>query len=219
MASLIPYTKQQLIQRLRQHIVNDFPSADLNVTERETLLYIDQALAFGMVGQVYAGAKVEGNLVMPEAWLTTYTLPTLTQDTITGEWYTTLPQPPVSLPLGYSITDIYPVQAGMGKGKSFMPVKSKRTTYRDNMPKPLGGLYKILGSKIILSVSDGSSLYGVTFYAEMAKTRTESLSETLNMPDDAIEVIFNNVIAKLKDRLQLPQDVIQDDISPGNKSS
>lgn len=219
MASLIPYTKQQLVERVRRHIVNDFPSSDLSISVNEVLLYIDQAVAFNMVGQVWNMAKVEGNIVMPEAYLTTYHLSTLSYDTLTREWYTTLPQPPVSLPLGYSITDVYPVLAGSGRGESFFPIKSKRTAYRKFMPTPVGGSYKVQGDKIILAASDGGSLLSYTFYVEMAKSRTESLTETLNLPDDAIELIFNNVIAKLKDRLQLPQDVIQDDISTGNKTS
>jgi hypothetical protein len=200
-------------------MANNFPDAAFSTSENEVLLYIDQVLAFTMVGQVYGMAKIEGNLVMPEGWLTTYSLTTISQDGVTGEWYATLPQPPVSLPLGYSITDVYPVLAGSGKGQSFLPVKSKRTAYRRYMPKPSGGLYKITGSKIFLEASDGGSLNGYTFYVEMAKSRTESITETLNLPDDSIEAIFMNVISKMKDRLQLPKDIIADDISAGNKSS
>ena len=219
MASLIAYTKQQLVQRIRQHIVNDFPSSEISVTENEVLLYIDQAVAFNMVGQVWNMAKIEGNIAMPESYLTTYHLSALSQDALTNEWYSTLPQPPVSLPLGYSITDVYPVLAGSGRGDSFFPIKSKRTSYRNFMATMPGGRYKISGSKIILEASDGGSLLGYTFYVEMAKTRTESMSEALNLPDDAIESIFSNVVAKLKDRLQMPKDIIADDISSGNKSS
>jgi len=219
MASLIAYTKAQLVERIKRHIANTFPDSAFSTSDSEILLYIDSAAAYTCVGQVYQGAKVEGSLTMPEAWLTTYSLPTLTQDTITGEWYTTLPQPPLSLPLGYSITDVYPVQAGQTKGDSFLPIKSKRTAYRNYMPKPPGGSYKVVGSKIILMASDGSSLFGLTFYAEMAKSRTESLSEALSMPDDAIESIFTNVTTKIIQRMQLPKDIIQDDISAGNKSS
>jgi hypothetical protein len=68
-------------------------------------------------------------------------------------------------------------------------------------------------------MNNGDSMLSYTVYVEMIKTRTESLTETLNMPDDAIEAVFMNVVSKLKERLQLPKDIIQDDISAGNKSS
>ena len=219
MASLIAYTKAQLIERIKRHIANTFPDSSFSVSDNEILLYIDSAAAYTLVGQVYAGAKVEGSLAMPEGWLTTYSLAALIQDTVTGEWYTTLPQPPLSLPLGYSITDVYPVEAGRGRGDSFFPIKSKRTAYRNYMPKPPGGSYKVQNSKIILMAADGSSLFGLTFYAEMASSRTEDLSAPMNLPDDAIETIFVNVTTKMIQRMQLPKDIISDDIGAGNKAS
>ena len=208
-----------LVQRIRRHMANDFPSAEFSTTENEVLLYIDQALAATLVGQVYAGAKVEGNLAVPEGWLTTYSLSTVSQDITTGEWYCTLPQPPVSLPLGYSISRVYTVLSGNGVSEDFLPIKAKRTSFRNFMPKPKGGSYRVIGNKIYLELSDGASLLNYPIYTVMAKTRTESLTETLNLPDDAIDAIFNNVVLKLKDRLQVPQDVIADDLPSGNKAS
>jgi hypothetical protein len=219
MASLITYSKLQLIQRVRQHMANNFPDAAFSTSENEVLLYIDQALAFGLIGSVYAGAKVEGNLVMPEAYLTTYLLPSLSQDSITGEWYTTLPQPPVSLPLGYSITGGYFANSANGRGKSVFWIKNHRVAYREDMPMPFGVRAWVEGVTVKLKASDGGSLLNQPFYVTMASTRTSSLTDVMTLPDDAIEQIFNNVVAKLKDRLQLPKDIVQDDISAGNKSS
>lgn len=215
MASVIPYTKKLLIQRIRQHIVNDFPSSELNISVNETLLYIDQALAPTIIGQVYQGAKVEGNLAMPEGFLTTYLLPALTQNSITREWSGTLPQPPLSLPLGYSITRGYFANSANGIGTDVIWIKSKRVARRRYMPQQFGVKARVEGSTIYLEASGGTSLLNQNFYVTMAKSRTDDINETLNMPDDAIESIFQNVIAKLKDRLQLPKDIIQDDISAG----
>lgn len=219
MASLIAYTKLQLIQRIRQHIADDWPGAEFSASENEVLLYIDQALAYTVVGQMYAMAKVEGNLATPEAWLTTYTLSTLQQDSSSGYWYSTLPQPPVSLPLGYSINRVYAAEAGSGQSQDILPIKAKRVGYRKYLPFPSGARYWVTGSKIWLTMNDGSSMLNYTVYAEMIKTRTESLTETMNLPDDAIEAIFQNVVSKLKDRMQLPKDIVLDDISSGNKAS
>jgi hypothetical protein len=45
------------------------------------------------------------------------------------------------------------------------------------------------------------------------------VEDVLNLPDDAIEPIFNNVVMKLKDRMQIPKDIVLDDIPAGNKNS
>lgn len=87
------------------------------------------------------------------------------------------------------------------------------------MPFPSGGRYWVEGVKLWAAANDGGSLLSYNFYAQMAKTRTESITETLNMPDDAIEAVFQNVVMKMKDRMQMPKDIIADDISSGNKSS
>lgn len=217
MASLITYTKKLLAQRLRQDIANDFPDDEFAFSEREALLHIDQALAFNAVGQVYAGAKVLGTLEVPEGYLTRYALSALVQDTVTGEWYATLPQPPVSLPLGYSITRAYFASAEFGVSQEILPIKAKRAAYRNNMPRPAGAEYKVSnGSIIYITANDGFPLAGLQVYVEMLNTRTSSMTDVLNLPDDAIEGIYNLAYQKLVQRYKMPKDVITDDIGAGN---
>lgn len=215
MASLILYTKLQLIQRIKQHIANGFPDASFSTTDNEVLLYIDQVLASTIVGQVYSAAKVEGNLVMPESYLTTYLLPAPVKSNLTGYWTSTLPQPPLSLPLGYSITRGYFAATAYGVGSDIIWIKSKRVGRRNSMPKQFGVNAWVEGSTVFLEPSNSASLLGANLYVTMAKSRTDSITETLNMPDDAIEIIFNNVVQKLIQRMQLPKDIIQDDLPSG----
>lgn len=217
--STIPYTKLQFIQRVQTHMMNDFPDSDSRLTNNQVLLYIDQALAVSMVGQVFGLAKVEGNLCMPEAYITTYSFTVLQQDSNTGYWYVTLPQPPVSLPLGYSITDAYFAQTAYGQSDPIFPIKSKRVAYRRFMQMPIGTRYWVEGDKMWLAASNNQPLLNQNLYVKLAKTRTDSLTETMNLPDDIIENIWNNVITKCKDRLTLPQDVIQDNLPAGRKDS
>lgn len=208
-----------LVERLRRHIADDFPSADFGASQLEILLYIDQALAFGLIGSVYQMAKIEGNLALPEGYLTTYQLAALKQDTITKEWYTTLPQPPISLPLGYSMDLAYFADSKNGRGLQIHLIRSERVAFRKKLPRQFGVDGWVEGSKFIMEESDGGSLLNQICYVRMASTRTSNLSDPMNLPDDAIEAIFNNVIAKLKDRLGLPKDIVLDDISAGNKAS
>lgn len=218
MASVVSYTKKSLIERIKRHMNDGFTEASFGASDREIMLYIDEAVAFSLVGQAYEGAKVEGNLVVPEAYYTTYSL-TLLQDTVTSEWYTTLPQPPVSLPLGYSINRVYFASTMNGVSQEVLPISAKRTGYRNNMPRPSGAEYKVENSKIMVTANDGSPLAGLNLYVQMAKTRTDDINELMAVPDDAIEGIFNKVIAKMTNRIQLPKDIINDNLPAGNKTS
>lgn len=213
------YTWKQLIQRIRQHINNDFPSSEFNTSDNEVLLYINEAMSFGLVGQVWSGAKVIGALDVPEAYLVTFQLASLKKDNVTGYWYSTMPQPPLSLPLGYSVNRVYFANSSNGIGIDCLPIKAKRTSYRMNMPMPFGVRYWVENGKIWLAASDGTSLYGQNCYIQMPSTRATAVTDPINLPDDAQKMIVDLVLARMKDRLQLPQDVIQDDLTQGNKSS
>jgi hypothetical protein len=216
MASVVQYTKRVFIQRIRKHVSNGIPTSEFSVSDREIMLYIDEALAPELVGQVYAAAKVEGTLVMPESYLTTYLLSTLQQDAATGYWYSTLPQTPVSLPLGYSITRAYFASTATGVSKDVILIKAKRVGRRMNMPLQNGVRGWVENSRIWLAASNNQPLLGLNLYVQMAKTRTEDMDEVMALPDDAIESIFNKVIMKLSDRYKQPKDVIQDNIGAGN---
>lgn len=215
----LSYSWQQLIERLRRHLVNDFPSSELNVSDNEVLLYVNEAMSAGLVGQVWMGAKITGAMEMPEAYLITFALPALQQDPVTRSWYAALPQPPLSLPLGYSINRIYFANSVNGEGVDCFPIKANRVGYRRNMPMPFGVRYSVENSKIIFNASDGGSLLNQQCFVQMPSTRATNLSDQINLPDDATDMIFSKVMMRLKERLQLPQDIIVDDISAGNKSS
>lgn len=215
----IIYSKKQLIERIQRHMNNGFPDTDFKASANEILLYIDQALAFQIVGKAYEGAKVEGVLVVPEAFYLTSQLPTLTQDQTTGYWTTTLPQPPLSLPLGYSINRMYFASTADGVSQSIFPIKAKRVSYRQDMPLPAGARYWIEGNKVFLMASAGQPLLGQNVYVTMASSRTNNVNDIMNVADDVLEAIFNDVTTQLAKRMQIPIDIVKDNLPAGNKSS
>jgi hypothetical protein len=215
--STIPYNKAMLVERIRKHISDGFGGDDLTITDSEFLLYIDSALAYGMIGQVYNNAKIDGNLAMPEAYLTTYLISNPTQDAPTGRWFVTLPQPPVSLPLGYSITRVYTASNGQ-MSQDFFLIKNKRLGYRRFMPRPTGVSCYPEGSTLWMEPSNGYPLLGLPIYVQMAKSRTDSLSEPMNLPDDAIQAIFDKVIQEVDNRYQQPRDEVKDYEPAGNSN-
>jgi len=219
MALPFNYSKKLLLQRIRKHVSDQMQASDsFSTSDNEILLYIDQAVASTLVGQVYGMAKLEGNLAMPEAYLSTYSIP-LTKDSITGYWNGTLPQTPVSLPLGYSITRVYFAASPYGVSKEIYLIRAKRVGRRTTMPLPPGGRAWVENDNITVGMTDGGSLLGLNLYVQMAKTRTDSLSETMALPDDAIEAIFTNVTTKILSRYNVPQDIVKDNLAAGNKSS
>lgn len=214
----VPYNRKQLIQRIRKHLNNGFPNDSFATSDNEIMLYVDQAIAYGLVGQVWANAKVTGVMEVPDAYIVTFQLDALVEDPVTGEWYTTLPQPPVGLPLGYSINRIYSAASGSGVSQDFFMIKPKRVGRRANMPMP-GGIRSWVKAKQLRCVaSDNQPLLGVPVFVDMPTNRTSDITQDMNLPDDAIEAIFVNVVQKLIQRYQQPKDVISDNLPAGNNT-
>lgn len=215
----IPYNRKQLIERITKHMNDGFPNDSFAATSNEINLYIDQAIAFSIVGKAYENAKIEGVLAVPESFHITYNLGTMLQDDNTNEWYATLPQPPLSLPLGYSIADVYFSSPSTGRSESALPIKNKRVPYRNYMPIPTGTSYRIENVRIWVKASNGGTLSGQSLYVQMPVNRGTDLTAPMNLPDDVIMSVFDNVIKELTQRYQLPKDIIKDDLPAGNKAS
>lgn len=217
--AVIPYTKQQLIERITKHLVSNFKGEDFKVTDNEILLYVDAAVPVVMKGQMFELAKVTGFLETIEAYLLTYELPITLQNANTREWYVMLPQPPLALPTGYDIVQTYVASPSTGASRNGFPIKAKRTAYRDYMPKPSGFSFRLEGSTMLMKMSDGSSLGGYNLYVQMPISRTADKTAPMYMPDDAIEMIFNKVVATILQRYQIPQDTVKDNLPAGVKTS
>jgi hypothetical protein len=208
------------LQRIRKHVSDTRLISDsFSASDKEILLYIDSALAVTMVGQVYNNAKIEGNIAVPEAYLTTYSLASPVSDPDTGYWFSSLPQPPVSLPLGYSINRVYFTNPEFGVSQDAIPIKAKRLAYRGNLPMPTGVRYWVENLLLWMAASNNQSLANMNLKVQMVKTRTDNINEDMALPDDAIEGIFTRVVQSLVQRYGLPQDIIKDDLPSGNKSS
>lgn len=214
-----PHTKKMLVERLQIHMANNFPTSESSFTNAQVLLYIDAALAFNLVGQVWQNAKLEGNIDVPEGYLSTFSLTGVTQNQSTGVWEVPLPQTPVSLALGYSVTEVYFADSAYGKSQTVFPIENKRVAIRSFMPMPTGVRYWVEGKTLCLQASNGASLYNQNLYVRMPKTRTVDINEELLIPDDAIQMIFDTVVKSLVQRLQFPQEVINDGLPAGAKES
>lgn len=218
MAELL-YTKRSLIQRIEKHLNSDFPGQDFKVTQNEMLYYIDAAIPVVMKGQIFELAKVTGFLEIPEAYLVTYSYTISNQNINTLEWYVTLAQPPLALPTGYDITSVYLADPMTGRSQNAWPITPKRKAYRNYMPKPSGFFYRVETQTMLLETSDGGSLLNYSLFVQMPISRTTDVDAVMSVPDDAIDMIFDKVVAKIIQREQIPQDVVEDNLPAGNKAS
>lgn len=218
MAAIV-YNKSQFIERIKKHLANGWPGEDFSITDNEVLLYLDAAIPFVLKGHMFENAKISGVLDLPEAYLVTTAYTISSQSPTTLEWSVTLAQPPLALPTGYDIPNVYIADSSGGRSQNAYPISAKRTAYRDLMPNPSGFSYRVEGQTMYLKASDGGSLIGYNLAVQMPVSRTTDKSAPMNLPDDAIDPIFDKVIKTILQRYNIPQDIVQDGLPAGNKSS
>lgn len=218
MAAII-YSKKQLVERVIRHLNDNWPGEDWTVTYNEVLLYIDSSIPGVLKGQMFEGAKITGVIDVPEAYLVNTEFTISSQDAVTKEWYVTLPQTPMELPTGYDITNVYFTDPSLGISGSTLPIKAKRVPFREYMPKPTGVSYRLQGQNMYLKMSNGGSLLDFTLNVQMPVSRTTDINAPMNLPDGAIEPLFQKTVAAILQRYQIPQDVVKDNLPAGNKTS
>lgn len=217
MATII-YNRKMFIERVKRHMNNGFPNDEFSMSDNEINLYIDEAVAPQIKAAAYEHAKIDGVLAIPEGFLITYEITDLQQDPITGYWSAELPQPPLSLPLGYSITDAYFANAPMGRGQSIFLIKAKRRPYRFNMARPTGTFAWLENNKIWLEASNGHPLSGSSLFVQMPSSRSTDNNSPMNMPDDVLDAVFNSVTQKLTQRMLQQRDIVKDYLPSGNNN-
>jgi hypothetical protein len=87
------------------------------------------------------------------------------------------------------------------------------------LPKPDGVYFRIEGRKMFLQATSNQPLYNYTISVQMPISRTSDIDAVMNIPDDALELVFNAVVKQLVQRIQMPFDVVNDNLPAGNKSS
>jgi hypothetical protein len=219
MASIVSYTKRMFCERLSKHINDGWAGNDFKITTNELCLYIDAGIPYVMKGQMYENAKAVGVFETIDAYLVSYAITGLTKNSATNEWVAILPQTPLALPTGYNITDAYISDTSYGRGQSVFITQTKRVPYRANLPKPSGVFARVEYNKMYLQSYNGMSLLNQTLNVQMPISRTEDLDAEMNMPDDAIQPLFDYVIKQVASRYQLPNDIVADNLPAGNKSS
>lgn len=212
----VPYSKRMFCELVMRTLNNSFPSDAFALSENQVMLHIDQSVSDKIPKLAYQNAQLEGVLSVAEAFLMTFTMTVTSQDPITHYWYVTLPQPPISLPLGYSINDAYFTDPSFGASNSIFFVKAKRVAYRRELPAPPGLEGWIEGSTLWIKAPKGTSLLNKTLRVQMPTGRTTDFDATINMPDDVIWTCFNEVIQRLTDQFRMPRDNIKDNQPSGN---
>ncbi|MEJ7831210.1 MAG: hypothetical protein WKF91_23595 [Segetibacter sp.] len=205
----------QFAERIKRRLEGDWPSYEFTVTNNEIYLYLQDSIAKVMTALAEKSYAVEGIYSVPEGFKTRLTFPAniIKKNWDDNTYEVMLPHPPLNLPLGYSIES--PQLAGGGNmNYPLMAVHGFNSGYYNKFThNPDGMCYRIIGSKMIIDTNGFDIINsGLKLYITMLSPRGETGSETdtINLPDDAMSMVFDEVIARLLPRVGMPRDTINE---------
>lgn len=203
-------TRQQLIDRILRFYYNNFPSDDSVISNNEVDLYITDAIAVVMNKQMQDAYEITGIMSVPEGYITTYKLTAPTLDDTTGFYSQTLPHPPIGK--GESIVGVY-FSGSKGKSKPVLHVKPEEMDYFNFMPMPpQAAFYWVENNTIYFHSNTDISHTTDKINVRMASVVQDSNSDTLNIPPDAVNLVFNTVINTMLQRKNINSDLSEDGI-------
>jgi len=198
-------TTQNMIDRVRRQYYNDYPDDAAVLTDNELLLHVNDAVAEVMTKQANDSFTITGLLSTPEAYITTYKLTTFKKDPDTSYYYSTLPHPPIGLPENSGVNSVF-FSGIKGQSKPILYVSPNEVDYFRNMPHPpKAAYYWIEGTTLFMWVkSDLPTTTKVN--VRMATHVTNSLSAPINVPPDAIGMVFDVIMKRIMIRKQIQSD-------------
>jgi len=205
-------TRQQLIDRVLRFYYDGTPSDDAVLTSNEVDLYINDAIATVINKQSIEAYNITGIVSVPEGYVTTYELTAPVLNQFTGYYSTTLPHPPIGLPDLAGVTGVY-FGGNKGQSRPILYVSSREMDYFISMPKPpQAAFYWIENRTIYFWCRTDISAISDKIYIRMATNVQSGTNDVLNVPPEAIDMVFSLVTQKLLERKKIPVDLINDGI-------
>ena len=203
-------TRKILIEQIRRIFYGGVPNDDATLSEKEVNVYINEAIAY-MAKVNYSDAiKLDGIENISDSFYATFKNLSITRDLDTGYYSLDLPQVPLGLSRGYSISTVtFPTSTGLAK--SPIPISPRELDYVDQLKQPPSKIfYWSEGKK--LWFKSYTNLVGKFAIVRMVSTETSDMDAEVNVPQEYITDIINMVLSQLKIRKGTPEDTVNDGV-------
>ena len=202
-------TVQQMVDRVRRAYYNDYPNDNSVLSDNELLLYINDAVATIATKQANEAYAITGVVSIPEGYLTTYKITSFTKDVDTGYYSSTLPHPPFGLPQNSGVNSVF-FTGVKGQSKPILYVSANEVDYFRSMPHPPNAAYYWIENTTLFLWVKTLLPTGTKVSVRMATHVTSNLSAPINVPPEALSMVFDLVMQKIMPRQNIAEDAIVD---------
>jgi hypothetical protein len=202
---------QNMIDRVRRAYYNDFPNDQSVLSDNEILLHINDVVAQVATKQANDAYTITGIVNVPDGYLTTFKITSFTRDADTGYYYSSLPHPPLGLVQNSGVNSVF-FTGIKGQSRPVLYVSANEVDYFRNMAHPPNAAYYWIEGGTLFMWVKSMLPTGTKVSVRMATHVTSNLDASINVPPDAVGMVFDLVMQKLLQRKSIPQDNLTDGV-------
>ena len=202
-------TTQMMIDRVRRTYYNNYPSSESVLTDNEILLFVNDAVAAAAAKQTNENYAITGIMSVPEGYITTFEITALVKDDDTGFYSASIPHPPLGLAQSSGIQSCYFVGL-RGQSKPIIHVSPNEVDFFRFMPGPPQSAFFWIEGATIFIFARTNIQSTAKINLRMATMVTNDLDAPINLPPDAIDMVYNVILGKLLQRKQIISDEVID---------
>lgn len=198
-------TKAQMIELIQRDVNNGLPFDDAQITDNEVSLWLGQAIASVMEEKYRKDAEIESITYMNDFYYATFKNRTVSKDTDTGYYYLCLPQVPLGLPRGISISGVYFKSAEGQLTETVIQIAPQEIDVMRSLPMPKNKIYGWAEGDLfyMMSYKNIKDLKGIV------RMVTSKISDNDDVPDNIGVAAADLVIRRLRSRAGI-QDISND---------
>lgn len=198
-------TKAQMIELIQRDVNNGLPFDDAQITDNEVSLWLGQAIASVMEEKYRKDAEIESITYMNDFYYATFKNRTVSKDTDTGYYYLCLPQVPLGLPRGISISGVYFKSAEGQLTETVIQIAPQEIDVMRSLPMPKNKIYGWAEGDLfyMMSYKNIKDLKGIV------RMVTSKISDNDDVPDNIGVAAADLVIRRLRTRAGI-QDISND---------
>lgn len=198
-------TKAQMIELIQRDLNNGLPFDDAQVTDNEISLWLGQAIATVMEERYRKDAEIESIIYMNDYYYATFKNRVVSKDSDTGYYYICLPQIPLGLPRGISISGVYFKSSEGQLTETVIQISPQEIDIMNSLPMPKSKIY---------GWSEGDLFYMISYknikdLKAIVRMVTSQFNDTDDVPDNIGVQAADLVIRRLKARTNV-QDISND---------
>jgi hypothetical protein len=204
-------TRKEICELVQMRIAGGIPTDDFPVSLNEINLWLDHAIAASAMKNYTDGVQIDGLEFVGDAYYTTFKDLTLTQDTTSLYYKTTLPAPPISVPRGYDISSAL-WQKPQGGYTVMLRVNPQQLDYYQALPKPKNAIEWWVEGKTMYVRTDSQQLLnnGKVSVRMVGSAGSRGLSDEALVSADSVPYVVDYLYKQFMPGEQMPKDNVND---------